>query len=830
FITDPRGVKPGTTMPDVFGTSDDATRQGAADALTHYLISLRPQRFSIQAPDRVAAVKGRELFHSIGCVACHSPRDEDGNELLKEGSAPLGRLDRKYSVETLTAFLEIPHRTRPSGRMPDFHLAPLETHQIANYLTRDTRVPGPLRYTLFLDGMEEGLDRLDGKERQAGLASGFDLGGFEKYREEFALHFEGYLEITRAGEYTFSLQCNHVGRLTIDGQALISLAKSGGQVAIVLLDPGLHSIDLVYLHTAGEPSLDLQLSGPGIEKGPLPASMLRSERSGPKALAPHVVDAARAEKGKSLFTELGCSSCHQNGHTKPARALPDLSNVNPAKGCLSGGAGNFPSYALSVRQVEEIRAALAATDFVPTPEQKVRSTLAAFNCIACHQRGEWGGIPASRNDYYRSADGNLGETGRIPPPLTGVGAKLQLDWLRKTIASGQSLRPYMTMRMPGFGNDNVGHLGDLFEKIDEMPAVVFDPPPRGRDRVRAVRDMGRLLVGDKGMSCITCHTFGGRKAGTMAAVDLVETTTQRLRKDWFYYYMLQPVRFRSITIMPQFFPEGMSILRDVADGDPRTQLDAMWHYLAEGRNARQPSGMRRPRMEIVVGDEAVMLRRSAQDTGKRAISVGYPLGVNLTFDSESVSLNQIWWGKFVDPGGVWTGQGSGSARIMSRDRVRLGKGPAFAELADETTPWPTQTSRALGLRFRGYELDEQRRPTFQYMYRDVAITDKPVDLRDENGRAPFLRRTLTLRGPQDRVLFFRAAVHREIEVDEAGAIKIGRSVRMSVRGSSGESSSIQALTARIRPSAKDMEVIVPVRIRQGKATLILEYRWLEASR
>ena len=50
----------------------------------------------------------------------------------------------------------------------------------------------------------------------------------------------------------------------------------------------------------------------------------------------------------------------------------------------------------------------------------------------------------------------------------------------------------------------------------------------------------------------------------MAAVDLVETTTQRLRKDWFYHYMLQPVRFRSITIMPQFFPEGVSILRDVA--------------------------------------------------------------------------------------------------------------------------------------------------------------------------------------------------------------------------------------------------------------------------
>ena len=103
-------------------------------------------------------------------------------------------------------------------------------------------------------------------------------------------------------------------------------------------------------------------------------------------------------------------------------------------------------------------------------------------------------------------------------------------------------------------------------------------------------------------------------------------------------------------------------------------------------------------------------------------------------------------------------------------------------------------------------------------------------MRGDNGRAPFLRRTLTLRSPKDRVLFFRAAVHGEIEMSEGGAIKIGRSSRMSVSGSSGESSSIRPLTARISPSAKDKAVIVPVPIRDGMATLILEYRWLETSR
>ncbi len=541
FVARPRLAKPGTTMPDVLGTRDDTARRDAADALTHYLLSLDDRSFAARAPDRVAAEKGRELFHSIGCVACHPPRDEAGNELPDAASAPLGRLDRKYSVSTLTEFLEMPHRTRPSGRMPDFRLAPGEAYQIANYLTKGARVPGPLHYTLFLGAMDEGLDRLEGKEREAGLASGFDLAGFGEYREDFALQFEGYLEIERAGEYTFALRCNHAGRLRLDGRLLISLEEPGRQRATVRLEPGLHAIDLAYLHIRGEPTLELQLSGPSLARGPIPASMLRSERSPARPHAPLAVDPVKVERGRALYAELGCGRCHQGGEESPAPAPPELSELDPSKGCLSGKTGGWPFYGLSSGQIDEIRAALAATEFSPTPEQQVRATLARFNCIACHERGGWGGIPESRNDYYRTADENLGETGRIPPPLTGVGGKLQLDWLRKSIAHGQSMRPYLSMRMPAFGEKNVGHLADLFAELDQLPAVDFEPLPRDRNGARAVKDKGRLLVGDKGMSCITCHTFHGRRAGTMAAVDLVDTTTRRLRKDWFYHYMLQPV-------------------------------------------------------------------------------------------------------------------------------------------------------------------------------------------------------------------------------------------------------------------------------------------------
>ena len=80
-----------------------------------------------------------------------------------------------------------------------------------------------------------------------------------------------------------------------------------------------------------------------------------------------------------------------------------------------------------------------------------------------------------------------------------------------------------------------------------------------------------------------------------------------------------------------------------------------------------PRGVVRERLEIVVTDEAKMLRRSYQGIGKRGIGVGYPGGVNLAFDAEQMRLAMIWKGKFLDPGGVldrartWNGKADGTS-------------------------------------------------------------------------------------------------------------------------------------------------------------------------
>jgi hypothetical protein len=109
----------------------------------------------------------------------------------------------------------------------------------------------------------------------------------------------------------------------------------------------------------------------------------------------------------------------------------------------------------------------------------------------------------------------------------------------------------------------------------------------------------------------------------------------------------------------------------------------------------------------------------------------------------------------------------------------------------------------------------------------VAITDKSVDVEDRGPAGPFFRRTLTLRCAEDRTLWFRAAMHAELETRDDGTLRVGRSLTIRARSSMGASSPLDSLVLQIRPSAKDREAITPVTIREGVATVVLEYRWTE---
>ncbi|MFN9947962.1 MAG: hypothetical protein ACK56S_14045 [Planctomycetota bacterium] len=493
---------------------------------------------------------------------------------------------------------------------------------------------------------------------------------------------------------------------------------------------------------------------------------------------------ARVAAGRTTFAARGCVHCHPLADPlrAPSPAAKPLAALDPTRGCLSGRAGPWPHYALTDAQRADLAAALAAPSTPPAADEPLQRLLAGHDCTACHTRDDWANLADARQPFFVSADLSLGEDGRLPPTLTGVGAKLQPGWLRAAIAHGQAERPYLRTRMPGFGPRLADDLAARLAATDTLPPIPLLPPPAEGDPQREERELGRTLVGDKAMNCITCHTFAGDRAGSMAAIDLVATTGERLRPEWFAHFLRDPVRVRPDTLMPRFFVDGRSTRPEHAGGDVDRQIAAMWRYLAEGRNVGKPSGIRRAPIELEVGDEAVLLRRSAPHTGKRAISVGLPGGVNFTFDAERLALNQLWRGRFVDAAPVWTSQGSGEVRLLGDGRQQLPAGPMFAMLADPDAPWPTADRRELGDRWLGYDLDAQQRPTFRYTCGAVAITDAPVERPQAPGsdQPPGLRRTFTFAAEQSTTLQFRAAVAARIDELGAGRVQVGDGLELQL--------------------------------------------------
>jgi len=706
-----------------------------------------------------AEVRGRVLLGELGCTGCHDAGDAQiehrtGPDLQAVGSRVFG--------DYLDDFLLSPHAVEPGTTMPD----------MLRHLDSDgaRRTAATLRH--YLQSFT--ADRPNN--------SPMDSAAVQRGKELFD---------------TIGCRTCHAAN---EGRLLQQPKYSVASLQEFLLDPHAARPD------GRMPAMDLSpAQAIDLAQFVLSKTSFAGNNDGAS-------DAKLVAAGRQHFVSYGCANCHQLEDSARPVALQSkaLADVDEQQGCLSGTTGTWPHYALTDAQRADIRAALAGLAKPLDGNARVQQLMASRNCYACHSRDDVNGLTAHEDDFL-THDASIGQDGRIPPDLTGVGGKLQRDWLQNTIAHGQMERPYLVTRMPGFGGAFGETLTAALTAVDEVPDVTVKPKPKERKKAEVIKNLGRELVGDKGMNCITCHLFAGEKAGAMGAIDLVHSTGKRLRPEWFSAFLRDPFEFKAITLMPKFYPNGKSTRPEFADGDPQQQIDAMWHYLAAGRNVGKPRGMRHPPIELKVKDQAVMLRRSVQNTGKRGISVGYPGGVNITFDAESIALNQIWWGKFIDARPVWTGQGSGQAHILSRQRAQLGKGPVFAEV-DNDTPWPKATRRDRGDRFLGYDLDAQQRPTFRYTAGKLTIEDKPEQVTVDDKTA--LRRTITLTGERSIVHFLAARAAKIERVDER-TVRVGKHLLINT----GDA------LASIVPGEKEQELRIMINVEQIAATIDLEYSW-----
>jgi mono/diheme cytochrome c family protein len=144
FIADPATTHHHTTMPDMLGGIDQTQRVAVAADMAAYLSSLKSEPAPLLPEGDIDPHDGKELFHSIGCVACHSPRNEARQEILKDGVISLNHLSGKHHKAALGEFLHAPLTVRPSGRMPEMKLTKMEAHSLAAYLEgENTTTPDP---------------------------------------------------------------------------------------------------------------------------------------------------------------------------------------------------------------------------------------------------------------------------------------------------------------------------------------------------------------------------------------------------------------------------------------------------------------------------------------------------------------------------------------------------------------------------------------------------------------------------------------------------------------------------------------------------------------
>lgn len=806
WLSAPSASKPGTTMPHLLHGLPEAERTRAVDELAHYLVSVQPMAEPVYTTADPAQLDlGRELYHSLGCVACHAPTQrpadlpQDTFERAQRDGLPLGNLASKFPGGELIRFLKDPVKHRPGGRMPSLGLSDAEARAVATYLLRDqapgdpkapsATVPG-LKWEYFeaFNGNTSNMD--DGrKPSESGETDQLEI-TMGKRQGPFGVRFTGAIEIATAGTYTFWLNSDDGSTLDIDGKRVVNndgVHPPDEKQGKVQLTKGPHTLDLRFFQGGGGWEFKARWAGPGFERQAIPGSVLKhfGQPMLPVGRTDFAFDPAKVMAGRARFAQMNCTACHALTDSKGpllATAAKPLQEVarRPNAGCLAEKVpAGAPKFDLTVEQRVALRRTLSNLGSLAqaaSPAQQVSLTASRLGCLACHQRDGVGGPGATGRDGWFKVLGeaDLGEEGKLPPHLEKVGGKLRREWLSKLLSEGSKVRPYMATRMPVFGTANTAHLPAAFEAADVSANAQVEPAHTERDA-----KFGRRLVGRDGLSCIACHTFSTHGSTGIPALGL-DRMHERLRWDWFRRYLPDPAALRPGTRMPSFWPEGRAANTEILDGNTEAQIRSVWAWMAAGAQADIPAGLVRSRQELAASKEAVIYRNFIEGAGSRAIGVGYPEHANLAFDANQLRMAMIWQGAFIDTARHSTDRGTGFEPPLGDHVVKLPDGAPFAVLETPEAAWPKASGKAAGYQFLGYTLDDIRRPSFRYRFQGITIDDTPLPRAVDVDIV--LTRTLRFSGNNPAgAVWFRAA-EGSIQADANGGFTIDGKVRMRFPG------------------------------------------------
>ena len=314
---------------------------------------------------------------------------------------------------------------------------------------------------------------------------------------------------------------------------------------------------------------------------------------------------------------------------------------------------------------------------------------------------------------------DIGDEGRVPPALTGVGAKLQNAWTAAVLKGEGDIRPHLQIRMPIFKHADIDALPAQLEAADggsrKKDVDVFAKVPI--EAAMAIADTG----------CIQCHSLTDEFLPGVLGVEIAGMR-QRIRPEWFRDFLRNPAELKRRTRMPTFFPQGRSTRPDLLDGDIDKQIASLWWYLADAEGIELPKKLVEGRVhnfELVPDKAPIVLRTFFDKAGTHAICVGLPEKTHFAFDSRQARVALAWRGRFLDAHGTWYDRFVPPAKPLGSDIVALSQGPGLHDL-DEAIPWPENNER---VRMKGYRLIDGI-PTFRYRVGDSEIQDRLTSKND----------------------------------------------------------------------------------------------------
>lgn len=531
--------------------------------------------------------RGRALFEERGCGGCHKlGANEEDRPLVRIGPSLRGAGD-KLQPRWLVRWLTNPRSWTERTLMPSFwpnEKAPLAAGEIADvaaYLLADRQAPAP-------SGEDDEEDARPIGEPEAGKVL-FDRLGCRG--------------------------CHKLGTKEGDGAIVPAGAEEGADpVAAPDADFGptlgrlAHKTDAAWLDRwlADPKSLWPEATMPRFRLDPQQrADLIAFLLSLDKATAGPTPTLGDAKSGERLTAMYGCGGCHllpKGGRTE--RAGPELDGYGD-KHAVHMDFGETPP-PLDERTWERFTAdklrhprsmsrpdvKLAMPDLHLSPEEVVDLTvmlrslrhhrvpdelvhhpppeqlaaevgaqaLKRSNCAGCHQIGESGGEISAL----------YAEPAAAPPPLTGLGDKVQPAWLFRFLRKPRVLRPWLAVQMPDFQLTRPQATELAHQLSPTGPSEPYADLPR-RDLSGDERALGRKLI--KMLRCKQCHGKAARpglQTGDYAP-DLA-LTRGRLLPKWVRRFITTPQKVIPNTRMPSFFPDGQTPLPDVLGGSAARQI------------------------------------------------------------------------------------------------------------------------------------------------------------------------------------------------------------------------------------------------------------------